>query len=165
MDRKETMDDRRLTRYLHGELPPEEAERVRERLARDPTAAARLRELKRLWEGLELAPADGAPPGFAARLAARAAEENARRAAPFGPAWTRAAAGAALAAGVAAGAALGLVAGAAGGPAPSGGGVSASGEESVEWVYAEEASASLAESYWSALAEADPAAEEEGEPR
>lgn len=152
MDRKERMDDRRLMRLLHGELSPEEAERVRERLARDPAAAARLRELERLWSGLELPPPEGAPPGFAARVAARAADESARRSAPFGPAWVRVAAGAALVAGIAAGTSVGLLAGGAG-EAPSA--VKEPSETADEWAYLEETPSSLAESYWSAVSGAD----------
>lgn len=155
MDRTETMDDRRLMRYLHGELPPEEAEALRERLAREPGAAARLRELEGTWAALELPPAEGVPPGFAGRVTARAAEERARRAAPFGPAWARLAAGLVLAAGLAAGASLGLLAGADGGPAPPGAGTEAGDGTSLEWAYLEESPSSLAESYWSAVSTAD----------
>jgi anti-sigma factor RsiW len=151
MEREATMDDRRLMRLLHGELPPEEEARVRAALARDPAAVARLRELERLWDGLELPPPEAAPPGFAARVAARAAGERARRATPFGPAWARVAAGAVLVAGMAAGASVGLLAGSAGEAAARDG----AAEPAAEWTYLEDAPSSLAESYWSAVTGAE----------
>ncbi|HSL84380.1 MAG TPA: hypothetical protein VLF66_16525 [Thermoanaerobaculia bacterium] len=153
MEGKRTIDDRRLMRLLHGELPPGEAAELRAALARDPAAAARLRELERLWAGLELPPPEGAPPGFAARVAARAAEERALRAAPFGPAWARVAAAAVLVAGRAAGASRGVLAGAPGGPDDP---VVTAEEAAADaaWAYLEEAPTSLAESYWSQVSEA-----------
>lgn len=155
MERERTIDDRRLMRLLHGELSPEEEVRLRAALARDPAAAARLRELERLWTGLELPPPDGAPPGFAARVAARAAEERARRAAPFGPAWARVAAGAMLVAGMAAGASVGLLTGPAG-EAPTAAAVEPEPTESAAaWAYLEDSPSSLAESYWTAVSGAD----------
>lgn len=98
-----------LQRLLQGELPAAKAERLRARLAREPELAAALRRMEVTWELLELPPAAPAPPGFAARVAARAAEERRSGAetAPFRPAWARAMAAAALAAGIIAGASVG----------------------------------------------------------
>jgi len=72
----------------------------------DSPAARRGREL-------ELPPPAPAPPGFAARVAARAAAD-ARRSfeLPLAPGWARAAAALALVAGIAGGAGLGLLGGA-----------------------------------------------------
>jgi len=75
-----------------------------------PAAGAAESAPARIWRQLELPPAAGAPPGFAARVAARAAAE--RRAAfelPLSPRWARAAAALAVAAGVVVGASLGLL--------------------------------------------------------
>ena len=156
------IDDRRLLRLLHGELPPEEAAELRRRLGADPVAAARLQELERLWDGLELPPPDAAPPGFAARVAARAAENEGRTwigaGAPFGPAWARAAAAVALAAGLALGAGVGWLVGerAPAVEASAGTDAAAIGEDpesADEWAYLEEELPTLAESYWDAFYE------------
>ena len=100
-----------LLRLLHGELAPAAAERLRGRLAREPELAAALRRMEGTWDLLDAPPAAPAPPGFAARVAARAAAEGRYGAgearAPFRPAWARAMAAAALTAGVVAGAAVG----------------------------------------------------------
>jgi len=104
-----------LLRLLHGELSPAEQERLRGRLAREPELAATLRRMEVTWDRLELPPGAAAPPGFAARVAARAAEERRRGAADgddgdralFRPAWARAMAAAALVAGIVTGGAVG----------------------------------------------------------
>lgn len=149
--------DRRLIRFLHGELSAEEFERLRRRLEREPELAARLRRLETAWDGLELPPADPAPPGFAARIAARAAEADARgtrEREAFRPAWARAAAAAALTIGLAAGAVLGRVSL----PEEPVATTAARSLEETSLDSMEEALQSsvptLAESYWSALDEA-----------
>lgn len=156
------IDDRVLLRLLQGELPPEEAAELRHRLKADRAAAARLQELERLWNGLELPPPDAAPPGFAARVAARAAEGSrgtwAGADAPFGSAWARAAAGAALGVGLVLGAGAGWFAGerapAAEISAEAGGSALEGELEADEWAYLEEDPPTLAESYWDAFYEA-----------
>ena len=155
MEHQGTIDDRRLMRLLHGELPREEEAELRAALARDPAGGARLRELECLWAGLELPPPEAAPPGFAARVAARAAAERARRAAPFGPAWARVAAAAVLVAGMAAGASVGLLAGRTGEAPAAEAAESEAPAETDAWAYLEESPSSLAESYWSAFSGAD----------
>jgi len=66
---------------------------------------------RKTWEALALPPAAPAPPGFAARVVARAlAEEGPALGLPLSPGWARAAAALALAAGIAGGAGLGLAA-------------------------------------------------------
>jgi anti-sigma factor RsiW len=104
--------DRRLIRYLHGELPTAEVRQLRAELARDPALQARLAELHRLWQGLQVPPPTPAPFGFVPELQ-RIAEDR-RQAAGTGflgwssaPAWARALAATALAAGVALGLGLG----------------------------------------------------------
>lgn len=170
MDTEDTMDERRLVRLLHGELAPEEAAALRREVARDPGAARRLAELGTTWEALELPAPRPAPSGFAGRVAALAAEEDAERraadAAPLGPAWARAVAGAALILGLTAGATLASLAGGAGGGEPVGASGSGeapdpaavawkvpfgSGEAGIDWAGTDAVPSSLAETYWSAL--------------
>lgn len=104
--------DRRLMRYLHGELPADEVRQLRSELARDPALQARLAELHRLWQGLEASPPTPAPFGYVPKLQ-RIAEvrrvETATSALGWGtaPPWARALAGAALLAGTALGVGLG----------------------------------------------------------
>jgi hypothetical protein len=104
-------DDRRLIRYLHGELPAAEARLLEAELQRDPALTARLVELRRLWSGLQPPPPTPAP-FFVPRLQ-RLAEERRRTAGAsllgwgMAPPWARALAGAALLAGVALGIGLG----------------------------------------------------------
>ena len=98
-----------LLRLLHGELPPDEARDLQERLRREPELEAAWLRLRRTWEGLSLPPAALAPPGFSGRVMARARSQGSPgnlswRAAP---AWVRAAAAAALIAGAAAGVGVG----------------------------------------------------------
>jgi len=98
-----------LLRLLHGELPPDEARDLQERLRREPELEAAWLRLRRTWEGLSLPPAAPAPPGFSGRVMARARAQGSPgnlswRAAP---AWVRAAAAAALIAGAAAGVGVG----------------------------------------------------------
>jgi hypothetical protein len=99
-------DDRRLLRYLHGELSPAATRRLQAEAGRDPVLAARLARLQSTWEGLRAAaPVPEAPPaGTGARLA-RAAW-RAHRVGPAPP-WARPLVAGALAAGVALGVWLG----------------------------------------------------------
>lgn len=124
-----------LLRLLAEELPPAEAEPLTHRLAREPELAAAWERLSRQWQGLELPPAAGAPPGFATRVTARAKAAVAGGDLRAAPVWLRATAVLALAAGLALGVGAGLWQGA----------------ESAEEI--ELAAPSLAESYWEAVAE------------
>ncbi len=89
-----------LMRLLHGELPPERAFELHERLAREPELAAELRRLEATWDRLELPPASPAPRGFARAVAGRAESGGLWSAAPT---RIRAAGFALLAAGLALG--------------------------------------------------------------
>jgi hypothetical protein len=153
--------DRELMRLLHGELPPAEAAPLRERLAREPGLAEAYQRLEAAWGALDLPPSPGVPPGFARRVAWRAARLPRPNSLSWGaaPAWVRAAAAACLIAGAAAGAGLGVrwsERGTAESAAELFGGAEVDGTES------------LAESYWgevagSSLADAEtPSAEDEG---
>jgi anti-sigma factor RsiW len=98
-----------LIRLLHGELPPDEARELRERMRREPDLADAYGRLERTWSGLALPPAAPVPAGFAGRVMAHARSlptpgPLSWRAAPR---WVRATAAAALVAG----AALGVEAG------------------------------------------------------
>jgi anti-sigma factor RsiW len=105
-------DSMQLLRLLHGELPPERASALRERLAREPELAAAWRRLESAWEGLAPPPPAPVPLGFSGRVMARVREGAA---APGGaaiswaaaPTWVRATCAAALVAGVLLGAGLG----------------------------------------------------------
>ena len=96
-----------LMRLLHGELPPERARELRERLAAEPELAGAYQRLERTWNGLDLPPAAPVPAGFSGRVMAHA------RSLPNGlswsaaPVWVRATAAAALIAGAALGAGVG----------------------------------------------------------
>ena len=103
MSRRQEID---VARHLAGEGGPEERRAFEARLAADPGLARQLERRRRLWEGLELPPPAPAPPGFAARVAARARAAAAGDFAPL-PGWARAAAGVALVAGTLAGVGLG----------------------------------------------------------
>jgi len=94
-----------LMRLLHGELPPERARELRERLACEPDLARAYARLEAAWGGLELPPPAPVPRGFARAVAARGAEGGLWGVAPT---WVRAGAAAALAAGLALGAGLGF---------------------------------------------------------
>jgi anti-sigma factor RsiW len=67
--RKGARRDRRLVRFLHGELAPAESRELEAELGRDPALAARLAELERIWRGLEPPAAEPEPMGEGARLA------------------------------------------------------------------------------------------------
>lgn len=104
MSRRQEID---VTRQLAGEGTPEERRAFAARLAAEPGLAREVERRRRLWDELELPPAAPAPPGFAARIAARArAAAAAGELAPL-PVWARAAAAVALVAGALAGVGLG----------------------------------------------------------
>src|ERR1700724_2782151 len=105
-----------LLRLLQGELPPERASALRERLAREPKLAAAWRRLESAGEGLTRPPAAPVPLGFSGRVMARVREQAAGTTRPLdtnaiswaaAPTWVRATCAAALVAGVLLGAGLG----------------------------------------------------------
>lgn len=57
-----------LLRFLLGELPPDEARRVQERLDDEPRLAAQLRRMRALQQTLEASAARSFEPGFAQRV-------------------------------------------------------------------------------------------------
>lgn len=102
--------EQELMRLLHGELPPERARELRERLAADPELAGAYQRLERTWNGLDLPPASPAPAGFAGRVMAHARSlPKPTRSLSWSaaPIWVRATAAAALIAGAALGAGVG----------------------------------------------------------
>ncbi len=92
-----------LMRLLHGELPPERARELEERLAHAPEMAEELRRLEETWGRLELPPSAPTPRGFAHSVTARATGGGLWSVAPT---RTRAAAFGMLAAGLALGVGL-----------------------------------------------------------
>lgn len=98
--------EQELMRLLHGELPPERARELRERLAADLELDGAYQRLERTWKDLDLPPAAPVPAGFSGRVMAHA------RSLPrpgrglswsAAPTWVRATAAAALIAGAALG--------------------------------------------------------------
>lgn len=65
-------DDRELLRLLSGELPAEEAESLRQRIADEPAFRAAYSRLSGSWQRLELPPPTPPPAGYAERLTVRA---------------------------------------------------------------------------------------------
>jgi len=134
-----------LIRLLHGELEPDEARALRERIESDPELAASWQRLERTWSALEPPPAAPPPPGFPGRVMAHVRSQK-----PVGlswrsaPRWVRTAAAAALLAGAAAGIGVGVVAG--GSDSDSAADASASSLGSPEF--------NLAESYWGGVEDA-----------
>jgi anti-sigma factor RsiW len=98
-----------MTRLLHGELPPDAARELRERILREPALAAAWQRLEGTWNGLSLPPAAPVPPGFSGRVMAQARSQSASGGLSWrsAPGWVRAAAAAALVAGAAAGLGVG----------------------------------------------------------
>jgi anti-sigma factor RsiW len=98
-----------LIRLLHGELTPDEARELRERLGHEPELAASYRRLERAWSTLAPPPASPVPVGFAGRVMAHVRSQPA--VAPLSwssaPGWVRGAAAAALIAGAALGIGVG----------------------------------------------------------
>lgn len=116
VDDVDNVDKAQLLRLLHGELPPERASALRERLVREPELAAAWRRLESAWEGLTPPPPAPVPLGFSGRVMARVREQAAGAAPPLdtnaiswaaAPTWVRATCAAALVAGVVLGAGLG----------------------------------------------------------
>jgi anti-sigma factor RsiW len=109
-----------LLRLFQGELSPEQARALAERLEREPELAAAHARLRNAWEGLALPPAAPAPLGFTNRVMAEVRSAAAGGGARGGlheregwslamaPTWVRRTAAAALIAGVALGAGIGL---------------------------------------------------------
>jgi anti-sigma factor RsiW len=98
--------EQELMRLLHGELPPERARELRERLAAEPELAGAYQRLERTWNGLDLPPAAPVPAGFSGRVMAHARSlPRPTRGLSWSaaPAWVRATAAAALIAGAALG--------------------------------------------------------------
>jgi len=139
--------DQALMRLLHGEMPPQEAAALRERMDREPALAAAYERLERSWRALSLPPSPGVPPGFSGRVMARIADlprpgSNTFRTAPL---WVRAAAAVCLIVGTALGASVGGL--------WSSRGSTASATE-IFGAIPEEDSESLNESYWGEVASA-----------
>src|ERR1700686_984269 len=107
VDDVDDVDKAQLLRLLHGELPPERASALRERLVREPELAAAWRRLESAWERLTPPPPAPVPLGFSGRVMARV-REHAAAATPLGtaagaaiswaaaPTWVRATCAAAL---------------------------------------------------------------------
>ncbi|MCP4661549.1 MAG: hypothetical protein GY856_39615 [bacterium] len=101
---------RRLIRLLHGELPPERARELEQRIARDPEAAALYQRLRESWEGLTLPPSAPVPGGFRAGVMAAVRREKSDELSwSLAPAWARAGAAVALTLGLILGASFGRV--------------------------------------------------------
>jgi anti-sigma factor RsiW len=102
--------EQELMRLLHGELPPERARELRERMQREPELAGAYQRLERTWNGLDLPPAAPVPAGFAGRVMvhARSLPKSTRGLSwAAAPVWVRATAAAALIAGAALGVGVG----------------------------------------------------------
>jgi anti-sigma factor RsiW len=139
--------EQELIRLLHGELPPDEARELRERLGREPDLAASYRSLERAWNGLVLPPPSPVPAGFAGRVMAHVRSQPALGQLSWSaaPAWVRGAAAAALIAG----AALGIGAGVswpAAEPSPDSSSAAVSSLSGPEY--------NLAEGYWDVVDDA-----------
>lgn len=74
-----------LLRFLTGELPSDEARRVRDRLEDEPNLATQLEQLQALQHALKASAARSFEPGFAQRVAQRITPRTTREsaAAPF----------------------------------------------------------------------------------
>ncbi len=105
---KTSRQERQLMRLVHGELSPEEAQRLESLLAEDPALAARYERLLASWEALAEAAVPSVPEGFRDEVvtAARRLAEG-ELSWSTAPVWARAGVAAALAAGLT----LGLFAG------------------------------------------------------
>lgn len=103
--------DRRLMRYLHGELPAKDVRELRAELAKSPALQARLAELHRLWQGLQPSAPTPAPFGYLPKIQRLAEQKRATAAtrivgSGMAP-WVGALAAAALVTGVLLGVGLG----------------------------------------------------------
>lgn len=137
-----------LMRLLHGELPPERARELRERLAAEPELAGAYQRLERTWSGLDLPPATPVPAGFSGRVMAhaRSLPKPARGLSwSSAPVWVRATAAAALIAGAALGVGVGR-SWPASGTAPVGSSTTVSSFSGSEY--------NLAEGYWDGVEDA-----------
>ena len=95
--------DVELTGLLTGELDPEKARALKQRLERDRDLARRFQVLEESWQSLELPPPSPIPLGSKAQIVAQArALQIERSELDWGraPTWARASAGLALAAGI-----------------------------------------------------------------
>ena len=143
-----------LLQLLRGELPREQAEIWRSRLARDPDLRAEYAALERAWRALGEDPEVLPRPGFATAVAARARAEGTPGASlswSLAPAWAKAAAVLALVAGAALGSSLMMLGG-----NDSAAAVATSLETSTE-----SASLTLADDYAAALQSPDADADTE----
>jgi hypothetical protein len=140
--------DSELLRLLHGELPRERADALRQRLAVDETLRGEYAALERAWRAIGDDPAVLPRPGFSTAVAARARAEGATLSWSLAPAWAKAAAVLALVAGAALGSSLMV----AGGDHPA---AAATSETAVE-----SASLTLADDYAAALQSSDSDAED-----
>lgn len=104
-----TETDLMLLRLLRGELSPEAANRLRERMLREPELAAAWRRLETGWQSLELPPPSPVPVGFSTRVLAHARKSAASPSWSAAPVWIRATAAAALVTGVVLGAGIGTL--------------------------------------------------------
>jgi anti-sigma factor RsiW len=150
--------DPELIRLLHGELGPEEARALRERIGNDPGLAAAWGRLERTWSALEPPPAAPPPPGFAGRVMAHVRSQGIAGAAGVSwrsaPRWVRTAAAAALLAGAAAGIGVGVMTGGADPDASADAAASSLGSPEFN----------LAESYWGGVEDATARPGEAGNP-
>lgn len=98
-----------LMRLLSGELPPDDARALRERLGSEPELAETFRRLERTWRGLEPPAASPVPPGFSGRVMANVRSQSSPGSLSWSsaPGWVRAAAATALVAGAALGVGVG----------------------------------------------------------
>jgi hypothetical protein len=137
--------ERDLVRRLADRLPEEPSGELERRFRSDPELARAFERLEAAWQGLSLPEPAPAPLGFSHRVMARVREEAAARGGlslRAAPTWVRAAAAAALAVGITLGA-VGAHYGSPGSPA----GTDPSGRDLRP--------ASLADSYWAAVADDD----------
>lgn len=144
-----------LIRLLNGELPPDEARALRERMRSEPELAGAWHRLERTWGGLELPPAAPVPPGFTGRVMAHVRSQSAPGSLSWSsaPGWVRATAAAALVAGAALGLGVGWSL-----PVPEK--EPAAVLMASEEITSEEEDESLAGSYWSLVEDATDSSEE-----
>lgn len=139
--------EKRLMRLLHGELPPDEARRLEDRLAGDAEMRAAYEGLAATWERVQPPPEAPLPDGFAAGAMAAARKlRDGELSWSLAPVWARAGAAAALVAGLMLGAVFD------GGftqPAPSAGDLYADVDAATD--DADAVPLTLSEVYWLAL--------------
>lgn len=95
-----TPEDRRMMRYLHGELPEAERHRFRLELEQDVQLANRLRRFEILWQGLEGPPEQALEGQFTEEVLTAARRSRDLRHGPLrwsqAPTWARLGAAASL---------------------------------------------------------------------